>query len=384
MQDVAWAWCTVRPRTDLVRGRSGRLLVMIGTSPRSRGGIASVVKVLTDGGLFDACPSEYVVSHADGPPWTKLAVVLGAMRRYLHLLLSGRVGLAHIHVAARTSFWRKLLFIVPTALARVPLVLHLHAGEFVHYYERGCAPWTRWLIRRVISRADRVIVLSRSWHQWLASAFPGARVEVVGNPVSVPQPAPDGARTPATLVFLGRIERQKGAYDLLEAVAKIAREMPGVRLKMAGDGDLEEARRRIESMGQASHVALLGWVEGDAKERLLRDATVFVLPSYNEILSMSLLEAMAHGLPVVSTRIGGIGEAVTDGVEGFLVMPGDVDALTERLLYLLRNAPLRQAMGEAARSKVESRFAVQRIVPQLLRLYGELGLPVLTERRDRP
>lgn len=351
-------------------------MVMIGTSPRSRGGIASVVKVLRDGGLFEACPSEYVISHADGSTLTKLVVALRGLVRHLRLLLSGRVGLAHVHVAARTSFWRKLLFIVPILLARVPLVLHLHAGEFVSFYERECTPWTRWIVRRVIERADRVVVLSESWHQWLKATFPASRVEVVGNPVRIPALGPSQARAPATLVFLGRIEPQKGAYDLLEAMARIAPDIPSVRLMMAGDGELDRARRRVEELGLQSQVRLLGWVDGEDKEQLLRHASVFVLPSYNEILPMSLLEAMAHGLPVVSTRIGGISEAVTDGVEGFLVAPGDVDALAERLRFLLRDARRRLEMGDAARSKVATRFDVQQVVPHLLHLYGELGLAV--------
>jgi len=89
-------------------------------------------------------------------------------------------------------------------------------------------------------------------------------------------------------------------------------------------------------------------------------------------LPMSILEAMAHGLPVVATSVGGIPEAVSDGVEGFLVPPGDVAALEDRLQRLLSNKALRRQMGEAARRKVERLFSAEVVVPQLEALYSEL------------
>lgn len=88
---------------------------------------------------------------------------------------------------------------------------------------------------------------------------------------------------------------------------------------------------------------------------------------------MSVLEAMAAGLPVLATPVGGIPEAVADGVEGFLVAPGDVDALAARLAQLLEDDALARRMGEAARRKVESTFCSDAVLPQLERLYRELG-----------
>ncbi len=87
---------------------------------------------------------------------------------------------------------------------------------------------------------------------------------------------------------------------------------------------------------------------------------------------MSILEAMAAGLPVVSTRVGGIPEVVTDGHEGWLVPAGDVDALAEKLALLVANPELAAQMGAAARERVELTFSAQRILPQLIALYDEM------------
>ncbi len=105
----------------------------------------------------------------------------------------------------------------------------------------------------------------------------------------------------------------------------------------------------------------------------MQAARIYLLPSYNEGLPMSVLEAMAAGLPVITTPVGGIPEAVTDGVEGFLVQPGDVDALAGRLAQLLRDDALTQQMGAAARRKIEQTFSAEAILPHIDALYAGLG-----------
>jgi glycosyltransferase involved in cell wall biosynthesis len=145
-------------------------------------------------------------------------------------------------------------------------------------------------------------------------------------------------------------------------------------LLLGGDGELETARQRAVERGVSSHVEILGWVRGEDKRRLLEYSTVYVLPSYNEGLPMSVLEAMAYGLPVVTTSVGGIPEAITDGVEGFLIDAGDVHSQAERLVLLLDDPELSRRMGELARRKAELIFSVECIVPQLENIYKQLGV----------
>ena len=132
-------------------------------------------------------------------------------------------------------------------------------------------------------------------------------------------------------------------------------------------------RQRASELGLADQVNLLGWVGPDDKPTYLARATVYALPSYAEGLPMSVLEAMAAGVPVVTTPVGGIPEAVTDGVEGFLVEPGDIETLRARLTQLLEDSELAVRMGEAGRRKVKSSFSSAVIMPKLENMYIELG-----------
>jgi glycosyltransferase involved in cell wall biosynthesis len=350
-----------------------RLVVMIGTAIDTQGGISTVVRVLKEAGLFERCNVCYLPTHCDGGTIAKLTAFFVAWIRFLGLLLTGNVGVLHAHTASRASFWRKSLFIVPTLLARVPVILHLHGAEFYVFYGKECSAWSRRFVRWVFEQASQVVVLSQSWREWVQTTFPEARVRVIPNPILIPDIPLIQGRQPCALLFLGRLGQRKGVYDLLQAVSLLVSRYPNLKVWLGGDGELDIVRDRAASLGIGGYVQVLGWVKGADKTRLLDEASVYVLPSYNEGLPMSVLEAMAHGLPVVATPVGGIPEALRDGEEGFLVAPGDIEGLADRLDRLLANPDLRARMGEAARQRAISCFGADGIVKQWVALYRELG-----------
>jgi glycosyltransferase involved in cell wall biosynthesis len=345
--------------------------VMIGTRRDTLGGIAAVINVYAAAGLFDRFPVRYLASHRDGSAWDKLATVAGALLRFAWMLLRGQVALVHVHAASRASFWRKSLFLALARLARVPAVLHLHGGEFKIFYGQECGPLRRRFIRSIFDHCARVVVLSEAWREWVASISTNPHIDVVRNPVLLPATVAEWSqRRPGQVLCLGRMNRGKGSYDLLQAAALAGTPL---HVSFGGDGEAEQVRARARELGIAEQVSVLGWVQAGDKARELDRANMFVLASYNEGLPMSVLEAMAAGVPVVSTPVGGIPEAVSDGVEGFLVEPGDVAALARRLAQLAQDPALAKRMGAAARRKVESTFAAGAVVPRIEQIYLDLG-----------
>ncbi|WP_170289117.1 glycosyltransferase family 4 protein [Massilia sp. YMA4] len=348
-------------------------IVMIGTHFSTMGGISSVVNVYRAAKLFERYPIRYIATHRDGGPLTKLRVAIVALLTFLGLLLTGQVALVHLHVSSRASFWRKLPFFALSNTLGIPTIVHLHSGEFHLFYGKQSARRQR-LIRYVFDNASRVIVLSEKWKEWLQTISSNQHIHAIYNPVLVPDWSRDAAAAPAKrLLVLGRLGKLKGSYDLMAALAQLGD--PAVRLSMGGDGELDQVRQRAVELGVGAQLNLLGWVVGADKERALREADVYLLPSYNEGLPMSVLEAMAYGLPVITTPVGGIPEAVTDGVEGFLIQPGDVAALSARIATLLADPELARRMGQAARQKIVSTFSTQAVLPRIERLYAELGMP---------
>jgi glycosyltransferase involved in cell wall biosynthesis len=118
----------------------------------------------------------------------------------------------------------------------------------------------------------------------------------------------------------------------------------------------------------------LGWVDAALKSEILESASIFVLPSYFEGLPMSLLEAMSAALPIVASAVGGIPEAITDGVEGYLVTPGDVEGLRGAIKKLLLDADRCKSMGCRARMRFNAKFDIKVVLPMIEALYRDMGV----------
>jgi glycosyltransferase involved in cell wall biosynthesis len=347
-------------------------LIMLGTAFDTRGGISAVVNTYRAHGLFERWPIEYIETHCDGGAWRKARTALAAVRRLVVSLASDRNAIVHIHGASRASFWRKSIFMAIALAARCPVIFHLHGGGFATFYEEECGPARRWLVRFLLERASRIIVLSSQWRAWVSSTMHNPNVTCIANPMPMhPEPAAAGRRN--TLLFLGRLERAKGVFDLVDAVAALRQTHPDLRLVLAGN-DVDGLGAYAAGRGLADAVQLTGWVGPERKRALLDTAAVFVLPSYAEGSPISLLEAMAAGLPSVATAVGGIPDVVADGVNGMLVEPGNVGMLAAVLRKLLDDRMLRSRLGAAARETVRLRFDADHVIGELEKIYASLGL----------
>ncbi len=355
--------------------KKNKTIIMLGTRLDTMGGIASVVNVYIASGLFERISILYIASHCDGNRLAKLMIFFYAFIRIIFLLITGQLGGVHAHVASRVSFWRKSLLLMPCFIFRIPVIFHLHGGEFAIFYEKECGSLRKSYVRYVFKRARCIIVLSPFWKKWLQSISSNQNILVIYNPVLAPEFSDIlPYRDSDNILFLGRLGHGKGSYDLLSAIALLATKHLHLKLFMAGDGEIENIRSRSFGLGISEHVELLGWIGSTDKESYFASAKLFILPSYNEGLPMSILEAMAHGLPIISTPVGGIPEAVTDGVEGFLVKPGDVGAIADRIDRLLSEPGLAERMGAAARRKIETTFSAEVILPQIEKLYTDMRI----------
>lgn len=234
----------------------------------------------------------------------------------------------------------------------------------------------------IIRRADRVVAVSEARRAALVAAG-GASARVVTIPNAVDTPPPEfvdahEARRELRLdpdrplvAVIGRLSPEKGHADFLRSLALVARAVTGVQAIIVGDGQ-EETRLRMlaDTLRLGDSVRFLGYRRD--MSLVYRALDLLVLPSLSEGLPNVVLEAMAHGRAVVATRVGGVPEAVDDGVTGVLVPPGDVAALAGGVVRLLGHPELRESMGRAARTRVERCFSVGARAERVLSLYAEL------------
>lgn len=354
-----------------------RRVLMVSTSTATRGGVASYVRMLRTTSLWETWHVEHIASHRDGSRVAKVGAFARALPRYLAALLLRRPGLVHLHMASNGSFVRKAtLFWLAWAL-RVPAVVHLHGAEFHLFHARLSRP-LRAVVRATLTRAAVVVALGDRWAAELAAIAPAAWVVPLPNAVRVPAAASRPTGAAPRVVFLGEIGDRKGTFVLLEAWAQLVaggEVPPGSRLTLAGDGGVERARRTIAERGLGGSVVVRSWLGPGQVGELLARADVLALPSRNEGQPMAVLEAMAHGLCVVASDVGGIPELVEDGRSGLLLPPDDPAALVVALRKVLADEALRSALGAAARQRALAEFDVDVAWRRIDALYREvLGL----------
>jgi glycosyltransferase involved in cell wall biosynthesis len=362
----------------LISGAPAAIVVMLGTSPEMRGGIASVVSAYRDGGFFTWANVRYVITHVEGPKQQKAWQFLKAIWMTVRVLASGSVAIVHAHVSSKGSFWRKALLLWIARRFRVPTIFHLHSGGFSGFADHGFGgPILKTAIRITLEASTTVVVLSERWANWVRDFAPRSHVRVVGNPVRIPE-ADDAARSfvdgrgGGRVLYLGLICEAKGSFDLLRAWVAFRARVPKWRLVVGGNGEVERFLREAELLGIGEDVDYLGWVSGPEKDRELSSADIFVLPSYKEGMPVSILEAMTFGVAVIVTPVGGVPDMMTPEVHGIWVQPGDVDALATSLERLARSPGLRAQLGHASREHVAVHFSTGVVLESLKAVYRDV------------
>jgi colanic acid/amylovoran biosynthesis glycosyltransferase len=188
------------------------------------------------------------------------------------------------------------------------------------------------------------------------------------------------AKTIPTIITSGRLYWVKGLDYLLASLYRLKQEGIPFRAQIIGDGEMyAQMRFSIEDLGLREEVELVGSLPPSVVLERLREADIFVLPSHEEGLANAVLEAMAAGLPIVTTNAGGMDEAVRDGVDGYVVPVRDIRAMTQRIKELLADPVLRERMGRAGRARVVAEFTVERQALVFEEIYQAVtGIVVVT------
>ena len=345
---------------------------MIVQNPKVKGGIAAVANGYRGSKLEEYHDITYVESYCDGSKARKLIKAVSGCFSYLFVLITKRPRLTHMHTSFGPSFYRSIPFIVMSKLFKVPVINHIHGSEFDRLYT-DAPGWKKKLIRFMWGLCDRIIVLTPEWKDRLSEAAAPSKVRVVGN-YGPPVTERDGDMPfKQRILFLGLFTELKGVLDAVEVMKKVHEKFPKAVLYMAGDGPLSaEVDHRIRETELEKTVRLTGWVRGKRKERLLKGCDIFYLPSYTEALPMSILEAFAYGLAVVSCNVGGIPALVTDNENGLLCEPGDTDAQAEALMKLLEDEALRTRLTRRATQRLADEFSLERHIADMTSVYSEL------------
>jgi glycosyltransferase involved in cell wall biosynthesis len=348
-------------------------VLQMGPDPAIGGGMAAALGALLDSPLAGRYRLDVVPTYRDPRPLRRLVVYCAALARLTAWSLRGRGRIVHVHATVRGSMYRKSVCVLVAKALRRRVVLQIHSGAAeVEGFAATRGRLGLALFGAAFSASDRVLAVSAASAEALRRAYGVAAVEVVPNPAPAVAPF---RRRPAPervgVAYLGGFANPaKGGDVLLEALELAMPREPRLQVTLAGPGDLPPRGAALSE--RLAALDWVGWLGPEERGELLRAAELFAMPSRSEGLPMALLEAMAHGMAVVATEVGGIPEVLEPGVDGLLVAPEDPPALAAALCELAADAPLRERLGAAARRRAEALDAVE-VAGRLGSLYAALA-----------
>ena len=367
-------------------------VAMMGASLTVRGGITSVEKL-----IFENAPSTITFVHLPtfdhGSVLHNVFVYWTAIGKLCLFIARGCVDAVHIHFSDRGSTVRKLLPCIIATMFRCPFILHSHCAVHQEFYA-SIPPIAREIITAIFRKCTFFISLSKSWDVYFTQCLKLSQGQhcLLYNPVKIQEKLPDrDDHALVTFVFLGVLgpykganapikknknnktfqipTQNKGGFDCIQAFGFLPEELrKKSRMIIAGSGDIQTANDLITSLQLNEFVSIRQWLDPEKRDELLLESDVFLLPSYNEGLPMSMLEAMAFGLPVIVTPVGGIPEIVSQGREGLFVQPGRIDEIAHTMEFLILNKQERGDMGIRASLRVEP-LRIEKYVDSLISLY---------------
>ena len=365
----------------------------VGPLPPPFGGIATYVEEFLRSAVIEAFDVQNIRSDvvnkltASGMRRQALNLVNGLLlcAVFCWSLVRVRPMIVHVQTSSFTGFYEKSLLALLGRLAGRKVIMHPQGGSFGVFYEQSPRALQR-LILACLNLAHCVVANSRQMRQtFLDIGVPAERTTVVENAVFVPstsvwetcgagRPGPDRPEARITVLFLNRINAQKGAIELVEAARQLRARCPEVRFRIVGPEDpgSQPLGSQIDSETLRERIELTGPIPEEAKDAAFRTADVYVLPSHVEGMPIGLLEAMSYGLPCIATPVGGVPSVIEDGANGLLVPVGDSDALAGAIEKLAADPGLRRRLGRNARQTVEKRFNWQTRAAEIIDLYNDL------------
>lgn len=346
-------------------------ICMLGTSPDSRGGIGTVVQGFTADIHLDEYEYHHIVTHRDRSAGAKLAIAGAAYAQCLRKMSPRYFDLVHIHSAFGASFLRSVPFIRLASKRGLPIVNHLHADDWDAFFGVASAGKRR-LIAETYGKCDKVVALSEEWADTLSAILPEEKIAVLENFSPVFEKAFWPDRENRTVVFMSRLEKIKGCDILPEICEAVVGRLPDATFLICGEGSMRDSlASELEARALGANARLLGWIDGARKIDILKQGSLFLLPSYGEGMPMCVLEAMGLGLPVVATRVGGVPRIVEDGENGFLAEPGDACSIANSIVDILENAVLYDSMARQGKKRAEL-HSIRNYEKQLQAIYDEV------------
>jgi len=372
-------------------------VLLIGPVPPPVGGIAFYVQDLLNSQLENV---EFEVFNTSLPSWIApfdregkmmYSAILekgiwGAVKMFGYVTVSyiilfgkliySRPDIVQVFPSSYWGYWRHWFYLLMSKPFVPNTILHVLNAIDIFYENVGRLQ--KFIIKQSLNSANLYLLQSYGLAKWVeqysqrkvVGIFNGIHLDII--PSDQAKFVSFSNKEALVGITIGKLGTTKGTYDILGAIANIKADNEIVNWIFVGGGDIDTFQRIANDYGITEQVAFCGSVADKTKWQLLMGADFFCLPSYEEGQPISIIEAMAVGLPIISSEVGSIPEIIEDGVNGFIIVPGDQQALAHSVQKLCRDTFIRQQMRENSARFSQERHDIRQLFEKLGDIYTEL------------
>lgn len=361
---------------------SGKKVLLLGPSLSAVSGVSTHLNQLIGSALVE----EYQLIHFQVGSEGMYESTLQKLLRFLFspFALAAKIimvapDVVHLNTSLeQKSFWRDAVYLVVAKLFRRSVVYQVHGGELPELFFGGNQILTGFL-RWLLSLPDVVVLLASVEHDAYQRFSTFKRLLVIPNAIDLDDYADQGGKQfdsgVIKLGYIGRLAHNKGVFEAIDALNILHKAgVENVSLTIAGSGPAEaDLREQVISQGLDKEVTFAGALFGEKKNSFWRQTDIFVFPTFHrEGLPYTVLESLASGTPMVTTRVGGIADVIKDGVHGVFVEPHDAEAVAVAIKSMIEDRKRTQKMSSECVARAREFYGVDRLARQFSELYKSL------------
>ncbi len=345
-------------------------VLMTGVDKNRLGGMWTVANnYISSKEYNDEVELTYIATSTNGSILKKTTLMIKGFICAKKELSSKKYDLVHINMAEKGSVFRARIITRIAKKYNTKVIIHMHAGPFIDWYSSLNSKKQK-KVDELFNLADRVMVLGKYWKNSLSKIVDINKIRVLYNGVNIPKNNSYNANG-KYITYMGVLKREKGIYDLIDAINLINKKLDkSIKVKLCGldlEGNIQEY---VNKKKLNDRIVLTGWVNEKERENIYNNTLLNVLPSYFEALSMTVIESMAYGIPIITTNISTMNE-VLDNKE-LLITPGDANMLSKKIIEYVNNKKLRRNVSENLYKRAKETFSCKDMVNSTINIYMEL------------
>jgi glycosyltransferase involved in cell wall biosynthesis len=348
-------------------------ILVIGTLPPPAGGMETIMEQMTHLKVehytiipFNVAKNKLIKSNII---FNSINFMYRCIKLFITILIK-KPSLIHIHTTVERDFWQKAIFFKIAQVLKIKTILHLHGGAFPKFYQTSNNKKT---IINILQSANGLIVLTNRWKEFYQQIKANKNIHVINNAIDLKSLKKyykyKQKSKQLKLLFVGRISKPKGIYELLEAIKMLKKENIHLNIMGAFNNNEMEIKKLCQKYSIEDKVTFLGVIQGNDRFKHFANSDIFILPSHWEGLPFSILEAMAFGMPIIATKVGAIPELIKKD-NGILIPIKNSSEIHKKILFFIKRPKIIKTISKRNKQTMKQ-YDILNFQNRLIKVYDD-------------